>query len=60
MMSLLSFSTISAGVFLGEPIAIHVLASKPGTNSFTVGSSGTASERVAVVTANPRRLPALM
>ena len=38
----------------------HVLASKPGTESPTVGTSGSASERVAVVTASARTLPALM
>ena len=36
------------------------LASKPGRNSPTVGMSGSASERAAVVTANARNLPALM
>src|SRR5712671_7434651 len=54
--SLLSLSTISAGVFLGAPMPCHVLASKPGTDSPTVGTSGSVSERRAVVTANARTL----
>ena len=38
----------------------HALASYPGTNSPTVGTSGRTSERVAVVTASARSLPALI
>src|SRR5262249_50733585 len=49
--SLLSLSTISPDVFLGAPMPCQVLASKPGTDSATVGTSGSARERVAVVTA---------
>ena len=48
------------GRVLGRTDAIPPLASKPGTKSPTVGTSGSASERVAVVTANARSLPALM
>src|SRR5262249_32801407 len=58
--SLLSLSTISPDVFLGAPMPCQVLASKPGTDSATVGTSGSARERVAVVTASARTLPALM
>src|SRR5262249_23270904 len=58
--SLLSLSTISAGVALGAPRPDQLLASYPGTNSPTVGTSGSASERVAVATARARSLPALM
>src|SRR5262249_2902362 len=60
LISLLSFSTISAGVAFGAPTPNQALASKPGTNSSTVGTSGSASERVAVVTASARSLPALI
>src|SRR5262245_8931616 len=59
LISLLSLSTMSAGVFLGAPTPKKVLASWPGTNSATVGMSGRASERVAVVIASRRSLPAL-
>jgi len=38
----------------------QVLASTPGTDSATVGTSGSAPERVAVVTASARTLPVLM
>src|SRR5262245_6877976 len=58
--SLLSLSTISAGVLRGAPTPYHVLASNPGRKSPTVGMSGSASERVAVVTASACSLPALM
>src|SRR3989442_1145911 len=37
LISLLSFSTISAGVFLGAPTPYHTLASYPGTKSPMVG-----------------------
>src|SRR5205085_11601888 len=50
----------SAGVLLGTPRPVHSLASKPGTKLATVGMSGSASERVVVVTASARSLPALM
>src|SRR5262245_6039072 len=57
LISLLSMATISAGVFLGAPMPCHVLASKPGTDSAMVGTSGNACERLAVVTASARTLP---
>src|SRR5262245_38310276 len=60
LISLLSSVTISGGVPLGAPIPCQVLASKPGTDSPIVGTSGSASERLAVVTASARILPALM
>src|SRR5207253_4692223 len=60
LISLLSLSMISAGVFLGATTPYQLLASYPGTKSDMVGTSGNASERVAVVTANERSLPALM
>ena len=60
LISRLSLPTISAGVFLGAPMPCQVLASKPGTNSPTAGTSGSASERCAEVTASARTLPALM
>src|SRR5262249_26654738 len=60
LISLLSLSTISAGVALGAPTPSQVLASKPGRTSPTVGISGNTCERVAVVTAKGRSLPALI
>ena len=45
---------------LGRSKIVWALASKPGTKSPTVGMCGSASERVAVVTASARSLPALM
>ena len=60
LLSLLSKATISAGVPLGAPMPCQVLASKPGTDSPMVGTSGSASDRFAVVTASARILPALM
>src|SRR5262249_35428668 len=60
LISLLSLSTISADVSLGAPMPCNALASYPGTKSPTVGTSGNTSERVAVVTASGRSLPALM
>src|SRR5262249_43381 len=59
LISLLSLSTMSAGVFLGAPMPVHKVASKPGTKSLTVETCGSASERVAVVTASARSLPVL-
>src|SRR5262245_59451792 len=58
--SLLSLSTIAAGVCLGAPTPSQSPASKPGTNSLTVGTSGSACERVAAVTASARSFPVLM
>src|SRR5262245_26022094 len=60
LISLLSVSTISAGVFLGAPTPNQMLASYPGRKSSTVGISGNTSERVDVVTAKGRSLPARM
>src|SRR5262249_17557230 len=57
--SLLSLSTIAGGVFLGAPTPSQSPASKPGTNSLTVGTSGSAGERAAVVTASARSFPLL-
>src|SRR6267154_1503720 len=59
LISLLSLSTISDGVLLGAPMPYQMLASYPGTKSPTVGISGKASDRIEVVTANGRSLPAL-
>src|SRR5262249_31417555 len=58
--SLLSLLTISAGVAFGAPRPYQIPPSYPGKNSPTVGMSGNSSERVAVVTASARSLPALM
>src|SRR5262245_42404521 len=52
LISLLSLSTISAGVFRGAPRPYTVLASYPETNSPTVGIYNP-------VTARPRRAPRL-
>src|SRR6516165_9325972 len=60
LISLLSLSTTSTGVFLGAPIPTHALASKPGWNSASVGISGKACQRVALMTARARSLPVLM
>src|SRR5215471_19208570 len=59
LISLLSLSTISAGVLFGAPTPVQKLDSYPGTNSATVGMSGNTGERVAVVTASARSLPLL-
>jgi hypothetical protein len=57
----LSFSTMSRGVFAGARMPVTVLASKPGTpDSASVGTSGSAAARFAVVTAIARMRPALM
>src|ERR1043166_7788554 len=53
--SFFGLSMISAGVFLGAPMPSHTLASKPDRKSPTVGTSGSASERVAVVTRSAER-----
>src|SRR5262249_28736699 len=60
LISRLSLSIISAGVFLGAPRPIQPLASYPGKNSATEGTSGSASTRVAFPTPSARSLPALM
>ena len=59
LISPLSLSTISAGVFFGAPIPNHWLASYPGMNSATVGVSGSTDNRVAEVTACARSLSLL-
>jgi hypothetical protein len=46
--SLFSLSIISAGVFLGAPRPAQMLAPYPGTDSPTVGISGSSDERVEV------------
>ncbi len=54
-------STTGFGVAAGAKNANHVASSKPGRpDSAIVGRSGASGERVAVVTASPRSLPALM
>src|SRR6516165_1019795 len=60
LLSLLSLSMIPGGVSLGAPSPYQPIASYPGTNSLTVGTLGRASERVALVTARARRVPAWM
>ena len=60
MVSRLSWSMISAGVFFGAPMPAHALVSKPGRKSATVGTSGSPSKRAVAATANGRSLPALM
>src|SRR5262252_6780671 len=59
LISLLSLSMISVGVFLGAATPCQPLDSYPGTKSPTVGVSGNTSERAALVTANARNLPPL-
>src|SRR5215510_4294665 len=58
LISLLSLSTISAGVFLGAPRPHTALASYPGTNLLILGRSGNTSERDVVVTPSARNVPA--
>src|SRR4029077_4774374 len=60
LISLLSLSMISVGVFLGAPIPYQPLASSPEINSAMGGMSGSAAERVAEVTARARNLPVRM
>src|SRR3954468_19739761 len=58
--SLLIWFTRSCGVPAGAKNPIHVRSSKPEKPcSFTVGTSGSAGERRALVTANARTRPAL-
>src|SRR3984893_16790138 len=59
LISPLRLSIISAGVSVGTPTPVTALASYPGTNSPKLGVSGNTAERVAVVTASGRSLPAL-
>src|SRR5262249_61978915 len=60
LISLLSLPMISDDVFFGAKRPVHWLASNPGKKSPTVGASGRASERLAVVTAKARSFVALM
>src|SRR5215472_864962 len=60
LISLLSLLMISDAVFLGALRPTHWLASKPGTKSPMVGISGSASERIDVVTAKARHHRAQM
>ena len=59
LISRLSVSMISAGVFFGAPIPAHALVSKPGTKSPSVGTSGSPCQRAVAVTAKGRSLPAV-
>ena len=52
--------TMAAGVPLGTARPNHALASKPGTVSATVGTSGNWVARFAVVTASARSSPLRM
>src|SRR5262249_1065086 len=60
LIALLSMSTTSAGVFFGATRPCQELASYPGRKSLMIGTSGSASEREAPVTAKARREPARM
>src|SRR5258708_12552225 len=51
LISRLSRPMISFGVPLGTPTPCHALASKPGTTSLTVGTSGSPANRVLPATA---------
>jgi hypothetical protein len=42
------FFSAFLGAFLAAPVPCHVLSSKPGTAPTTVGSSGSACERVSL------------
>ncbi len=57
LISVLSFAISSRGVAAGANVPYQPLASKPLIVSATVGSSGTAAERFALVTATARNLP---
>src|SRR5215831_1870576 len=52
LISLLSLSVISGGVFLGAATPNQVYASKPGRKEPIGGTSGSASARVALLTAS--------
>ena len=49
---------MSGGVFFGAAMPTHWVASRPGTTSATVGTSGSNSERTVPVTASGRKPPA--
>ncbi len=51
---------MSEGVSLGAATPHQLPASKPGTKSPIEGTSGSAGDRVAVVTAKARSLPSRM
>jgi len=55
--ALLSVSMIPLDVFRGTPTPANVVTSKPGTDSATVGTSGSNGARVEAVTASARNLP---
>ena len=60
VMLLPSLSMIGAGVPLGAPVPFHAAASKPGSVSLNLGTSGSTAVRVATVTAKGKTLPDLM
>src|SRR5262245_55974988 len=60
LISRLSCSMIPAGVIVGAPMPDQPPPTYPGTKSPTVGMSGSAGARIALVTASARSLPALM
>src|SRR5258706_526699 len=51
---------MALGVFLGAPSPSQAIASYPGENSPRAGTSGSASRRLALVTASARSLPERM
>src|SRR5262249_30549784 len=57
LVSLFSLAMISAGVSLGAPSPHHAVASKPGTISAIVGTSGSPSHLAVDVTASGRSFP---
>src|SRR4030081_427867 len=59
LVSALIFALTSGGGLAGTKKPNHENTSKPGTDSAMVGMSGTTATRSLVVTASPRRLPAL-
>src|SRR5262249_25957651 len=58
LISMLSFSMTSMGVFFGGSKPNQRNDSKPGKKSLSTGKSGSASDRVVVVTASARIFPA--
>ena len=58
LISALSFVMMALGTPTGATMPVHVVASYPATPaSATVGSSGSADERAAPLTASPRTRP---